>query len=183
MDPRVSDLDQGKTGDGHERRSRAHAQGLYPAPLNEGRSRNMQANKRSGTKPEVALRSTLHRLGYRYRKDFLLRLGDGVRVRPDIVFTARKVAVFVDGCFWHVCPEHGRQPTTNEWYWSPKLARNIERDRRVGAALAEAGWTVVRIWEHESIDDAASAVTSALLRTSNMSSIIRAGSDNPGATR
>ena len=80
----------------------------------------MRAIRRAGTKPEIALRSALHRLGYRYRKDHRLDLADGVRVRPDIVFTARKVAVFVDGCFWHACPAHGREPAVNEWYWAPE---------------------------------------------------------------
>ncbi|WP_280519347.1 very short patch repair endonuclease [Winogradskya consettensis] len=145
-----------------EGRTKAHEKGLYPAPLSAGRSRNMQANRRTDTKPEVVLRSALHRLGYRYRKDFLLRLPENVRVRPDIVFTARRVAVFVDGCFWHVCPQHGRQPTTNEWYWTPKLQRNMERDRRADLALAEAGWNVVRIWEHESLEDALVMVREAL---------------------
>ncbi|MCX4093954.1 very short patch repair endonuclease [Nocardia sp. alder85J] len=144
-----------------EARKKAHAQGLYPAPLNEGRSRNMQANRRSDTKPEVVLRRALHRLGYRYRKDLRLDLGS-MKVRPDIVFTARKVAVFVDGCFWHVCPEHGRQPTTNEWYWTPKLRRNVERDRAADAALTGAGWQVVRLWEHESLDSAVARVTRVL---------------------
>lgn len=142
-------------------RKRAHARGLYPAPLNEGRSRNMQANRRSDTKPEVALRSALHRMGFRFRKDFRLDLGE-VKVRPDIVFTAKRIAVFVDGCFWHVCPEHGRQPTTNEWYWAPKLRRNMERDQRVNAALKAAGWTVVRLWEHESLTTAVEAVVAAM---------------------
>ncbi|MGW4792649.1 very short patch repair endonuclease [Nonomuraea sp. NPDC004297] len=126
--------------------------------MNEGRSRNMRANRRSNTKPEVALRSALHALGYRYRKDLRLDLPGGVRVRPDIVFTARKVAVFVDGCFWHVCPEHGRQPTTNEWYWTPKLRRNMERDQAANAALEAAGWRVVRLWEHEPLSAAVDAV-------------------------
>ncbi len=81
-------------------------------------------------------------------------LPSGVRVRPDIVFTRRKLAVFVDGCFWHVCPEHGRQPTRNERYWSPKLRRNVERDRLADEALAEAGWQVLRIWEHELLHEA-----------------------------
>ncbi|MEV7969429.1 very short patch repair endonuclease [Sphaerisporangium sp. NPDC088356] len=142
-------------------REEAHAKGLYPAPLNAGRSRNMQANKRTDTKPEVVLRSALHRLGYRYRKDLRLEL-DGVRVRPDIVFTARKVAVFVDGCFWHVCPQHGRQPTVNEWYWTPKLRRNMDRDRRVNAALEASGWRVVRLWEHEPVTSAVEAVVAAV---------------------
>lgn len=127
-------------------------------PLNKGRSRNMQANRRVDTKPEVRLRSALHRLGLRFRKDLLLRLDDGVRVRPDIVFTARKVAVFVDGCFWHVCPVHGREPTRNEWYWTPKLRRNVERDRAANEALAAAGWTVARFWEHEPLESAVAAV-------------------------
>jgi DNA mismatch endonuclease (patch repair protein) len=122
----------------------------------------MQANRRVNTKPEVALRSALHKLGYRYRKDLLLRLPEGVKVRPDIVFTARKVAVFVDGCFWHVCPEHGREPTTNEWYWTPKLRRNMQRDRTVNKALEGAGWQVVRIWEHEDLVTAISNVERAL---------------------
>ena len=97
----------------------------------------MRANRRTDTKPELALRHALHRLGYRYRKDLRLDLDGGARVRPDIVFTARKLAVFVDGCFWHACPEHGSKPKNNEWYWSPKLARNVERDRAADAALAQ----------------------------------------------
>jgi DNA mismatch endonuclease (patch repair protein) len=145
-----------------EQRKRAHDQSLYPAPLNEGRARNMRANRRADTKPETLLRSALHRRGLRFRKDLLLRLGGGVRVRPDIVFTARKVAVFVDGCFWHVCPEHGRYPTTNEWYWSPKLRRNMERDQKADAALAEQGWHVIRIWEHENLDAAVLRVEQAI---------------------
>ncbi|MFF0148598.1 T/G mismatch-specific endonuclease [Amycolatopsis sulphurea] len=147
---------------GDSARERAHARGLYPAPASEGRSRNMRANRRADTKPEVALRRELHRLGYRYRKDLPLVLDSGVRVRPDIVFTARRIAVFVDGCFWHVCPDHGRQPTSNEWYWTPKLKRNIARDQLVTTALADAGWHVVRIWEHVPLPDAIAAVTSAM---------------------
>lgn len=146
-------------------RARALAGRRYPKPLNEGRSRNMRANRRTDTKPEVVLRSALHRLGYRFRKDMRLDL-PAARVRPDIVFTARKIAVFVDGCFWHCCPDHGRQPTTNEWYWTPKLRRNIERDRQADSALAEAGWLVVRLWEHVSLTDAVDTVQEAVhLRT------------------
>ncbi|WP_271219538.1 very short patch repair endonuclease [Streptosporangium carneum] len=142
-------------------RKQAHEQGIYPAPLNEGRSRNMQANRRSDTKPEVALRRALHRLGLRYRKDLRLDVAE-VKVRPDIVFTAKKVAIFIDGCFWHVCPEHGRQPTTNEWYWAPKLRRNMERDQLVNSALEAAGWRVVRLWEHEPLPAAVAAVVAAV---------------------
>lgn len=142
-------------------RELAHERGLYPAPLSEGRSRNMRANRRSGTKPEVTLRKALHRMGYRYRKDFRLDVGV-IKVRPDIVFTARKVAVFVDGCFWHACPDHGRQPTTNEWYWEPKLRKNVERDRRVNEALNTAGWLVIRLWEHVELAAAVATVVEAL---------------------
>jgi DNA mismatch endonuclease, patch repair protein len=122
----------------------------------------MRANRRTDTKPELALRHALHRLGYRYRKDYRLDLDGGRRVRPDIAFTARKVAVFVDGCFWHACPEHGSKPRANEWYWGPKLVRNVERDRINDAALILAGWTVVRLWEHVRLDEAISMVVAAL---------------------
>lgn len=132
-----------------------------PMPITSGRARNMSAIRRTNTKPEVALRSLLHRRGRRFRKDYRLDLPDG-RVRPDLVFTTSRVAVFVDGCFWHVCPTHGRQPTHNEWYWAPKLRRNIERDRQANAALQSAGWRVLRIWEHVSPGDAAARVEAAL---------------------
>src|SRR5438445_12809478 len=118
----------------------------------------MRANRRVDTKPELALRSALHRRGYRFRKDYRLDLDAGARVRPDIAFTAKRVAVFVDGCFWHVCPEHGTKPAANTWYWGPKLARNVERDRAADAALVAAGWQVVRTWEHESLGAAVAVV-------------------------
>ena len=125
----------------------------------------MKANRRTDTKPELALRHALHRLGYRYRKDHRLDLDSGRRVRPDIAFTARKVAVFVDGCFWHACPEHGSKPRANEWYWGPKLIKNVERDRVNDAALILAGWTVVRLWEHVPLDEAVTTVVTALTAT------------------
>ena len=108
----------------------------------------MRANRRTDTKPELALRRALHSRGYRYRKDYRLDLDGGQRVRPDIAFTARRVAVFVDGCFWHCCPQHGSKPAVNVGYWDPKLRRNVERDRAADTALAAAGWEVVRVWEH-----------------------------------
>jgi DNA mismatch endonuclease (patch repair protein) len=121
----------------------------------------MRANRRVNTAPELALRSELHRLGLRFRKDLLLKLGAG-RVRPDIVFTRSKVAVFVDGCFWHLCPEHGQIPKANRAYWEPKLVRNVERDRRNDAALIEDGWRVLRFFEHVPIQDAAALVRAAV---------------------
>ena len=135
-----------------------------PPASSAGRSRNMQAIRRTDTKPEIALRRRLHAAGCRYRKDFRLDLRGG-RVRPDIVFTRRHVAVFLDSCFWHVCPEHGRQPTKNESYWVPKLRRNVQRDRMADSLLTEAGWTVIRVWEHEPLDDAQQIASSILWTT------------------
>jgi DNA mismatch endonuclease (patch repair protein) len=121
----------------------------------------MQANRRRDTKPELQLRSTLHRRGLRYRCDVRLDL-PGIRVRPDIVFRRQRVTVFVDGCFWHGCPEHGSAPRANGDYWRAKLEGNRRRDARTDAALVAAGWTVVRIWEHEDVDDAADRIVAAL---------------------
>lgn len=150
----------------------------------------MKANRRTDTKPELALRHALHRLGYRYRKDYRLDLDSGRRVRPDIVFTARKVAVFVDGCFWHACPEHGSKPRANEWYWGPKLIKNVERDRVNDAALILAGWAVVRLWEHVPLDEAVTTVVTALSVTGLAGPPGASGpvgpvgpADTPGATR
>lgn len=135
----------------------------YETPPSPGRRRNMQANRRRDTGPERALRSALHRAGYRYRCDMRIDLPSGHRVRPDIVFTRRRVAVFVDGCFWHCCPVHGSQPRVNQHYWSPKLLGNAARDARNTTELRGAGWEVVRIWEHESVDDALALVQRVLV--------------------
>jgi DNA mismatch endonuclease, patch repair protein len=107
----------------------------------------MQANHGTDTKPEQAIRSALHRLGLRFRKH--QRPVAGIRCTADVVFPRSRVAVFVDGCFWHGCPQHGTRPKTNSHYWDAKLARNGERDRRNDVLLRDAGWTVVRVWEHE----------------------------------
>jgi DNA mismatch endonuclease (patch repair protein) len=112
----------------------------------------MAAIRRTDTKSEIELRSALHRLGYRFRKDFRVR-ADRIWVRPDIVFTGQHVAVFVDGCFWHSCPDHGRVPTSNTWYWAEKLEKNKSRDQLVTSSLEADGWTVQRFWEHSPIDD------------------------------
>lgn len=81
-----------------------------------------------------------------------------------MVYTRRRVAVFVDGCFWHRCPEHGRHPSDPTGYWARKFERNVERDRAVSAALQEAGWKVVRVWEHQTVDEAVTLVEQALGR-------------------
>ncbi|WBP93204.1 very short patch repair endonuclease [Mycolicibacterium neoaurum] len=126
-----------------------------------GRSRNMAAIRRRDTKPEVAVRSALHRSGYRFRKDYAIRL-DGKLIRPDVAFTRQRVAVFIDGCFWHCCPEHGRQPGVNGEYWSLKLKGNVERDQRQAAALRNADWEVLRFWEHEDLTAILERVTLAV---------------------
>jgi DNA mismatch endonuclease, patch repair protein len=113
----------------------------------------MQGNRGRDTKPEVAIRSALHKKGLRFRKD--ARPEPSINCRADIVFLRERVAVFVDGCYWHCCPIHGVMPATNRSYWQAKLARNVERDRRNDAQLRQAGWQVVRVWEHEPSGDAA----------------------------
>lgn len=123
--------------------------------------RRMSAQRRKDTAPELAVRRALHRMGMRYRVHVppLPRL----RRTADIVFTRDRVAVFVDGCFWHGCPEHGRRRhEVNDWYWPEKIARNQRRDTDTDARLREAGWTVVRVWEHEPADDAAGRITEAV---------------------
>ena len=85
-----------------------------------------------------------------------------MRVRADIVFTRRKVAVFVDGCYWHGCPEHGSLPKSNRDYWFAKITANKARDQRAGEALERAGWHVVRIWEHNDVDDAAARIAALI---------------------
>ena len=128
-----------------------------PAPTSAATSASMKSNRRTGTMPELRLRSALHHRGLRFRVDYPIKAGD-LRVRPDVVFTAGRVAVFLDGCFWHACPDHGETPKANSDYWRPKLARNAERDRKVNIQLTAAGWRVVRIWEHEIVDDAVERV-------------------------
>ena len=123
----------------------------------------MRRNPRRDTKPEVALRSELHRMGLRFRKDLPIRTAERT-VRPDVVFTRARLAVFVDGCFWHRCPLHGNVPRANTAYWVPKLERNVDRDRVVDAALATAGWTVLRAWEHDNVAEVATEVHVTLTR-------------------
>jgi DNA mismatch endonuclease, patch repair protein len=103
----------------------------------------MQANRGTGTSPELRLRKALHALGFRYV------LNSKLPGRPDLVFPSRRVALFVDGCFWHQCPEHAVLPATRREWWKQKLDANVRRDRAADAALVDAGWKVVRVWEHE----------------------------------
>lgn len=129
------------------------AQRLTAPPSSPHATATMKANPGRDTRPEVALRSALHRAGLRFRKGLRIDV-QGQRVRPDIVFTRIKVAVFVDGCFWHGCPEHGEMPASNREFWEAKIGRTRERDQQQTAALEAAGWRVLRVWEHEPIDNA-----------------------------
>jgi DNA mismatch endonuclease (patch repair protein) len=131
-----------------------------PEPADNAVRRRMQRQPRRDTKPELELRRELHRRGLRYRVDVAPLAG--MRSRADVVFPSIKVAVFVDGCFWHGCPEHGTAPATNAAWWRDKLSANRARDRRVDAELECAGWKVVRVWEHESATAAADRVESAV---------------------
>lgn len=114
----------------------------------------MRGNKRRDTLPERLLRSELHRSGFRFRVDFPVPVREGRSPRADIAFTRPKLAIFVDGCFWHGCQEHSSQPRQNSGYWGPKIARNIERDQETNARLSANGWRVLRIWEHDDLADA-----------------------------
>jgi DNA mismatch endonuclease (patch repair protein) len=124
----------------------------------------MRGNRKTDTRPEIALRAELHRRGRRFRKN--ARPEDDIRCRVDIVFRGARLAVFLDGCFWHGCPVHGNRPRTNASYWHPKIARNIERDRENDELLASRGWAVLRVWEHESPVEAANRVEAELMRLS-----------------
>lgn len=117
---------------------------------------------RRDTGPELVIRSELHRRGFRFRVDRAPL--PGVRSRADIVFGPARVAVYVDGCFWHSCPEHGTSPKANADWWERKLKRNRERDAETDNALRRHGWEVVRIWEHEDPVAAADRVETALTR-------------------
>ena len=119
----------------------------HPGASSPGASRRMAVAPRRDTAPELALRRVLHAAGLRYRVGFPV---PGQRRRTiDVAFTRAQVAVFVDGCFWHGCPEHGTQPRSNSAWWTTKLSANQARDRDTDRVLAESGWTVLRIWEHE----------------------------------
>lgn len=108
----------------------------------------MSRQRREGTAPEVALRQALHALGLRYRLHQAPL--PGLRRKADIVFRPARVAVFVDGCFWHGCPDHGRRRhEVNNWYWPAKIDRNRRRDLDTDHKLTSAGWLVVRVWEHD----------------------------------
>ncbi|WP_433871232.1 very short patch repair endonuclease [Saccharopolyspora sp. CA-218241] len=130
------------------------------AASSEGNRKSMQANRGRDTKPELALRRATHAMGLRYRVS--VRPLPTVRRTADLVFTRAKVAVFLDGCFWHGCEQHRTRPATNREYWDEKINRNVERDRETDGLLRAAGWNPVRVWEHEDPREAAERVRVAV---------------------
>jgi DNA mismatch endonuclease (patch repair protein) len=120
----------------------------------------MLGNRNRDTRPELALRSLVHKAGLRYR--VAAKPLQKMRRSADMVFRPTRVAVFVDGCFWHGCPEHFVPPKTNPEYWHDKIGRNIQRDRDTDVRLEEAGWLVLRFWEHQAAEDCAAAVVEAV---------------------
>lgn len=122
----------------------------------------MQANRGRDTKPEMAVRRAAHAAGLRFRVDY--RPIQDLNRRADLVFTRSMVAVFVDGCFWHGCPTHHTVAKSNAAFWAQKVSKNRERDAETDRLLRQAGWTVLRAWEHESADDVVNRILASVRR-------------------
>lgn len=118
-----------------------------PPPADRAAAMRMRSVRRKDTAAEMAVRRLAHRRGLRYRVH--ASVPGLVRVRPDMVFVRSRVAVFIDGCFWHGCPIHGTVPISNSSWWLEKLASNVKRDKRAREVLESLGWTVLRFWEHD----------------------------------
>jgi DNA mismatch endonuclease, patch repair protein len=125
----------------------------------------MQLTPRRDTPCELAIRSAVHRLGLRFRVDWQL---PGTRRRADLAFVSARVAVFVDGCFWHGCPQHATWPKANASWWRTKLKGNVKRDRDTDTRLSDSGWKVMRFWEHEDCALASHAIATVVLSRRRM---------------
>ena len=123
-----------------------------PTPLSQQVSRQLSRMPVKNTGPEVRLRSAMHAVGLRFR------IGSKLPGHPDIVLTRARLAVFVDGCFWHACPDHATTPKNNREWWTEKLERTVQRDLEKDAALRALGWDVVHVWEHEDAVEAAARI-------------------------
>lgn len=137
------------------------------------RRRNMQAIRSRDTTPERLVRRLVHAQGLRYRVS--ARPLSDLRRTADMVFRPARVAVFIDGCYWHGCPEHYVSPKTNPGYWSDKVARNMARDRDTNERLREAGWLVLRFWEHEPAEECSEAIRQAVVSRRAASPASKAG--------
>jgi DNA mismatch endonuclease (patch repair protein) len=137
----------------------AEARKARPEASSDAVRRRMRATRRRDTPGELALRRELRALGLRYRTEYPL---PGTRRRADVAFVRPRVAVFIDGCFWHGCPQHGTWPKKNAAWWRQKIEANRSRDRDTERTLRAAGWKVLRFWEHEEPAIAARKVADAL---------------------
>ena len=134
--------------------------GRPPPATDEATRRRMQRTRRRDTQAELRVRSAVHRRGLRYRVDRAPL--PGVRRRADLLFASERLAVYIDGCFWHGCPLHGTLPKANAEWWQDKLQSNRDRDRDTDRRLADAGWHVLRAWEHEDPEEVADRVQDRL---------------------
>lgn len=131
------------------------------SPSSPQTSRRMAKVRQTGTSAEVAVRRELYRNGLRYRVDYEV-LKKPRRV-ADVAFPGLKIAIFVDGCFWHGCPKHGTWPKQNAEFWRQKIEKNRLRDADTNSKLVDIGWTVLRFWEHLSPVEAAEAAMETVL--------------------
>lgn len=125
-----------------------------------GARKSFHGNRSRDTGPELAIRRSLHGMGLRYRVG--VRPDPKYRGTADIVFRKARVAVFVDGCYWHACPEHYKPPTAHAEYWTAKVVRNVSRDRKLDAHLKSRGWLSLRFWEHQAPEEVANRIREAL---------------------
>ena len=131
----------------------------HPGASSEAVARRMSRQVRRDTRPEIEVRRLLHAAGLRYRVN--LPVPDRRRRTIDIAFTRRRVAVFIDGCFWHSCPQHRTSPRANDLWWADKLESNVRRDEDTNTHLADLGWLVLRFWEHEDPGSVADRILTA----------------------
>ncbi|KAA0115095.1 very short patch repair endonuclease [Mycolicibacterium sp. P9-22] len=127
-----------------------------PTASSESVRSRMSRQRQRGTRAELRVRQALHARGIRFRVD--VRLESDLRCRADIAWRALRLAIFIDGCFWHGCPIHATRPKANQEWWARKLDENVRRDRRTDAELTSRGWTVLRYWEHEEPETVAAVI-------------------------
>jgi DNA mismatch endonuclease (patch repair protein) len=157
----------GEIGVGYSIVKKNSLSSLRPIPSSLAAKHRMEAAKPKNTRPEIELRLALCSLGInRYKVDYKLMIG--VRRKADIAFPAKKIAVFVDGCFWHGCPKHGTWPKANAQFWRAKIEQNKERDIDTNKKLKAAGWKIIRVWEHENMSKVAKKMEKLMkIRVSN----------------
>lgn len=141
---------------------RHNARMPHPIPSSAAVSARMSRQGSRDTAAEIAVRKLLHAAGLRYRVN--VPVPGMPRRTIDIVFGRAKIAVFLDGCFWHGCPQHATQPKSNAEWWRTKLDKNMARDRETTEHLEAQGWTVLRFWEHEATPEVAANVMDAVFR-------------------